>query len=194
MSNTYASTMRNLRPSSLSRTLALVPPAVALIAQQSQAGFNVFLKIDTIPGEVTEKGREGWIKLNSALWATARAISSPTGGAGDREASKPSISEVVVTKSIDSTSSKLFLAAVAGEPTATPVILEVVDDTTLQVYYRLTLDNVMVSSQSNSAATGATKGDESISLNFTKITVASFGPKGTVVHSGGYDLLTGKAF
>lgn len=186
--------MRNLRPSSLSRTLALVPPAVALIAQQSQATFSVYLKIDTIPGEAVDKGHEGWIKLSSANWGAVRAISAPTGGTGDREASRPSISEVTVTKQIDKASSKLFLAAVAGDATTVPVILELVDDSTLRVYYRLTLDSVMVSSQSSSAATGASKGDESISLNFTKIKVESFDAKGGLVHSGGYDLIEAKDF
>lgn len=186
--------MRNLRPSSLSRTLALVPPAVALIAQQSHANFSVFLKIDTIPGEATDKGHEGWIKLNSANWGASRAISSPAGGGGDRERTPPSFSEVIVGKAIDKTSSRLFLAAVAGEPATTPVILELVDETTLRIYYRLTLDGVMVSSQASGAATGSRRGEESISLNFTKIKVETFDAKGTLVHSGGFDLATGEDF
>lgn len=185
--------MRTLCPSSLSRTLALIPPAVALIAQQSHAGFITYLKIESIPGEVTEKGHAGWISVDNLNWGMSRTVSSSSGGGG-RTASLPSFSEVTVTKQIDKASPKLFLAAVAGKENLTPIIIELVDSTTNLTFYRLTLDGVLVSSQNCTTVSGATKGAETISMNFTKIKVESLGASGSTPITGGYDLTTGKPF
>ncbi len=179
--------MRTLSPSSLSRTLALIPPAVALMAQQSHASFTTFLKIDSIPGEVTQKGREGWIKLSMANWGTSRSITSG-GSGGSRTTSPPSFSEVTVTKLIDKASSQLFLAALVGTANATPIRIELVDDATGFIYYRLTLEGVLITSQNCNAVTGTNKAEETVSMNFAKIKVESFDSKGTLVHSAGYDI------
>lgn len=185
--------MRTLIPSSLSRTLALIPPAIALIAQQSHAGFITYLKIESIPGEVTDKGHEGWISVDSVNWGMSRTVSSTSGGGG-RTTSPPTFSEVTVTKQIDKSSPQLFLAAVAGKENLIPIKIELVDSTTHLTYYRLTLDGVLVSSQNCTAVSGATKGAETISMNFTKIKVESLGAAGSTPITGGYDLTTGKPF
>lgn len=188
-----AVSMRTLRPSTLSRTLALIPPAVALIAQHSQAGFVTYLKIETIPGEVTEKGHEGWISVDNVNWGMSRTVSSPTGGGGaGRVTSLPSFSEVTVTKQIDKASPHLFLAAVVGKESITPIKIELVDSVTHLTFYRLTLDGVLVSSQNCIATSETAKAAETISMNFTKITVQTLGTTGNVLTTGSYDLTTNK--
>jgi type VI secretion system secreted protein Hcp len=189
--------MISSRPSPLSRTLALVPPTVLLAAQYASGAFTAYIQIDGIKGESTAKGYEGWIEVGSAQWGVGRAISSPAGG--NREASAPSISEISLTKTLDSTSPALFLNAVGGgAPGGVTVKLRLVDTTAGTVFYELTLSNVLVSSQSNSASPGDGRPQESISLNFTKIEVAYIptdakGTPGTPVRNG-YDLATQKAF
>ena len=185
--------MSLLNLSSLSRTLALIPLAVVLMAQRSHAGFTTYLKIDSIPGEVTQVGREGWIKLSTASWGTIRSISS-AGGGGIRETSAPTLSEVTVTKQIDKASSRLFLAAVVGTASTTPIRIELVDDATGYIYYRLTLEGVLISSQNCNAVTGTNKAEETISMNFTKIKCESFDSRGAVVHAAGYDVKENKVF
>jgi type VI secretion system secreted protein Hcp len=175
------------RPSPLSRTLALVPPAVALLAQQASGAFDVFIKMDSITGEVTAKGYEGYIKLDSFQWGMGRAISSPVGG-GPRETSPPSFSELTLGKPVDSTSTSIFLNAVSTTSIPT-VTLVVADTTTNAIYYRLTLSEVLVSSQSHSGSSGGSKPTESVSLNFTKIKIESFDSTGkTVIGTAGWDL------
>ena len=39
----------------------------------------------TVKGDVTAKGWEDWIELNSFQWGVGRGIASPTGGHEDRE-------------------------------------------------------------------------------------------------------------
>jgi type VI secretion system secreted protein Hcp len=193
--------VKPLRPSSLSRTLALVPPTIALVAQQASGAFDVFIKIGDIKGESTEKGHEGWIELQSMQWGVGRGISSPAGGA-DREASAPSISELTLSKTLDSSTPKLFLNAVGGSGVIPEVELHLVDTSNTggpgTVFYTLKLYNVLVSGLSTSAAAGSDRPQESISLNFTKIEMKYFivdenGGLSKEAGNASYDLATAKS-
>lgn len=87
-----------------------------------------------------------------------------TGMSSGREASTPSVSEIVVTKTMDKSSPKLAEGASKGRTTQ-----ELSKKTTQggETYYEVKLTDVMVSSWQTSSS-----GDrpmESISLNFTKI-------------------------
>ena len=187
--------MISSRPSPLSRTLALVPPTVLLAAQYASGAFTAYIQIDGIKGESTAKGYEGWIEVGSVQWGVGRAISSPAGG--NREASAPSISEITLTKTLDSTSPALFLRAVSGIFNIATVKLHLVTPSgstnTNTVFYKLTLSDVLVSSQSNSASAGDDRPQESISLNFSKIEVEYLVDGKTITNGkAGYDLATAK--
>ena len=64
----------------------------------------IFMHYDGIDGNVTAKGYEKWIEVQSFQFGSGRGISTPTGGSENREASAPSVSEVVVTKLMDKAS------------------------------------------------------------------------------------------
>ena len=78
-----------------------------------------YLKYDAIKeGESKAKGHEGskgWIEINSVQLGVGRGISTPVGTSSKREASAPNISEIVVTKLLDSTSPYFFQEAVIGK-------------------------------------------------------------------------------
>jgi len=67
---------------------------------------QIYMNYNDIPGDATAEGHEKWIELNSCQWGVGRGISSPTGGSADRESSAPSVSEIVVTKATDVSSTK----------------------------------------------------------------------------------------
>ena len=79
----------------------------------------IYMKYGDIDGAVTTTGFEKWIELSSFQWGVGRAIGTAARGAATREASEPSISEIVVTKRLDKASTKLFMDAVAGDLSAT---------------------------------------------------------------------------
>ena len=188
--------MKTPRPSPLSRTLALVPPAIALVAQQASGAFGTFIKIGDIKGESVDDKHAEWIDVQSFQWGVERKISL-VAGTPDREASTPSVSEITITKNLDSASPALFLNAVGGTPAIPTVTLALQDQTTRTVFYRFTLSDVMISSQSGNGAAGDSKPSESISLNFTKIKIEYFArdPKGglTAIPAVTYDLATAKS-
>ncbi len=127
----------------------------------------IYLSYATIDGDVTAEGHEKWIEVNSCQFGVGRGINSPTGGSSDREASAPSVSEIVVTKPTDVASTKLFNESLQGEGVAVTIDFCKTDKGKFETYMTYTLTNTMISGFSMSSA-----GDrpvESISLNFTKI-------------------------
>jgi len=127
----------------------------------------IYMKYDSVVGDATAEGHEKWIELNSCQWGVGRGISSPVGGSADREASAPSVSEIVVTKPTDVASTKLLAEAYQGEGQDCTIDFCKTDKGKLEVYLTLTLTNTMISGHSHSS--GGDRPSESLSLNFTKI-------------------------
>jgi len=124
----------------------------------------------TIKGESLaegHKGTDGWIEINSVQWGVGRGISTPVGAASKREASAPNVSEVVVTKLMDSTSPLLAQEALIGKAVTATIDLVETGSDQLNTYLTLELTNTMISGYSMSSGGG--RPSESLSLNFTKI-------------------------
>jgi type VI secretion system secreted protein Hcp len=157
--------------------LALVAAATQLLPNQhafrplaaSAAGTDpIYMKYgDIIKGDVVAKGHEQWIELFSFQWGVSRGIST-SGAQADREASVPSVSEIKVTKALDSSSVGLLKEALGGSGQV--VVIDFVKNDqsgTGFVYLEITLTNTLVSGFSTSS--GGDRPTESLSLNFTKI-------------------------
>ncbi|MES2439083.1 MAG: type VI secretion system tube protein Hcp [Verrucomicrobiota bacterium] len=159
------------RPSALSRTLALIPPAVALVAQQADAG-SLFLKVDVssgpvITGESTDIKHSGWIEILSMQTGVSNTV---TLGSGGITAGKSTRADLVVTKFLDKASPPLFLGCAVGTryPTVTLELTNSNSDGASLTYYKITLNNVIVSSLGTSA--GGDRPTESVSLSYERIT------------------------
>lgn len=129
--------------------------------------MSIYMKYDSIDGDVTATGHEKWIEVNSFQWGVGRGISSPTGGAADRESSAPSVSEIVVTKPTDISTIKLLNEALQGEGQDVTIDFCKTDKGNLSVYLSYVLNNAMISGYSKSS--GGDRPTESLSINFTKI-------------------------
>ncbi|MFI4989138.1 MAG: Hcp family type VI secretion system effector [Alphaproteobacteria bacterium] len=132
----------------------------------------IYMKYDGIDGDTTEEGHKDWIALESAALGTSRNISTPTGHAARRESGAPVVSEVVISKTMDKGSQKLFAASLSGESKLVKLDFVRTGDPG-EIYLTLTLTNVLVSSFNvNSSGGEHSHAMESISLNFTKIEYA----------------------
>ena len=127
----------------------------------------IYMKYDSVLGDATAEGHQKWIELNSVQWGIGRGISAPTGGVADREASAPSVSELVVTKATDVSSPKMLNEGLQGEGQDVTIDFCKTDKGKLEVYLTITLNNTMVSGHSFSS--GGDRPTESLSLNFTKV-------------------------
>jgi type VI secretion system secreted protein Hcp len=157
----------------------------------------IYIKYGDIKGDVTadgHKGSDGWVEINSFQFGIGRGISSPTGGSADREASAPSISEIVTTKPMDISSYRWMEESLIGEGVDAQIDFCKTDKGTLQVYATYNLSNVMVSGYSVSS--GGDRPSESISLNFTKIIYSFTGMddknEASTSPKTGYDIAQGK--
>jgi type VI secretion system secreted protein Hcp len=127
----------------------------------------IYMQYGSLKGDVTAEGHVGWIEVNSFQWGVGRGISSPTGGSSDREASAPSVSEIVVTKPTDIASVDLLKESLEGEGQDVTIDFCKTDKGALNVYLSYTLNNTMISGFSCSS--GGDRPQESLSFNFTKI-------------------------
>jgi type VI secretion system secreted protein Hcp len=135
----------------------------------------IYMQIPGIKGDATQGKHTDWIILNSCQWGVGRGISTPVGGANNREASEPSVSEVTVTKDYDSSSVLLFQESTVGMDAKTPIKLDFCrTDQEGEPYLQIELSDVLISGYSFSS--GGDRPNESLSLNFTKIAVNETGP------------------
>jgi type VI secretion system secreted protein Hcp len=127
----------------------------------------IYMKYDSIPGDVTAEGHASWIELNSLQWGVNRFIKTDTGSASDRESSAPTVLEVSITKAMDIATPKILQQALQGKGVEVTIHLCKTDQNELQMYAEYILSNTLISSFSTN-----TSGDrpfESLSLNFTKV-------------------------
>ena len=122
-----------------------------------------------ISGGVKTTGFAGQIELFSYSWGVARQLGSAMGGATNRNASVPSISELSITKQLDEASGKLYKESLSATGTATVVISLVRTDAGGgNLYLEYTLSNVIISHYSVGGGSDG-RPQENLSLNFTKI-------------------------
>ncbi|MDH5545249.1 MAG: type VI secretion system tube protein Hcp [Gammaproteobacteria bacterium] len=153
----------------------------------------IYLQYEGIEGTVSSKGHEGWIQLDSMQFGCGRAISTSIGGTADREATKPSISEISVTKLLDKSSPLLFNEATVGKAKKATIHLCKTGTSEIETYMSYELDDCMISGYSMS--TGGDRPNESLSLNFAKIVTkyTPFNEKGDAGSPipAGYNLIEG---
>jgi type VI secretion system secreted protein Hcp len=126
----------------------------------------IYMHHEAIEGNVTAKGYEKWIELSSFQFGSGRGISTPTGRAANREASAPSVSEVVVTKTMDKASPLLFEEGLVG---MTGKVVKIVITRTGKEMEQLCtykFEDTLISSYSVSS--GGDAPSESLALNFVK--------------------------
>jgi len=129
----------------------------------------IYLQYDkgSIKGDVGQGAHKDWIALDSFQWGVGRGISGSVGDMKNREASQPSVSEVTVTKSLDSSSPLLCQDGLINKK-GVPVEIDFVRtaDDKGEVFLKFSLTNVLISGYSMSS--GGDRPTESLTLNFTK--------------------------
>lgn len=127
----------------------------------------IYMKYGKLNGDATQDEHKQWIVIDSVQFGLGRGISTVTGAAKSREASEPSVSEIVVTKQLDSSSHEIFKAACSATKGEELKIDFTSTDQAGQVFLSVTCSDTLVSGYSISS--GGDRPSESISLNFTKI-------------------------
>lgn len=127
----------------------------------------IYVKYEGIDGEATHENHKKWLDVNSLQFGVGRAISTPSGSAANREASEPSVSNVTLSKLMDSASPKLFTESCTGAAGKKVEIHLVSTGSPGNTYVEYTLHNALISGYS--VSTGGDRPSESVSISFTKL-------------------------
>ena len=157
----------------------------------------IYVKWDGIKGNVTAKGYPDHMAINSFAFGLARGITMEAGNMSNREANRPSIREVTISKPADNSATAIFKESVSGSA-GKKLTFKFVQTGADKIHEFMTydLEDVLVSGYSISADA---EGDpiETISLSFSKIMVKyndfDKSNKSASPQRVGYDLTSGRA-
>jgi type VI secretion system secreted protein Hcp len=130
---------------------------------------DMFLKIDGVTGESTDKGHEGWIEVMSFSWGATNAGSSGRGGGG---AGKVQFQDFHFVKRTDKSSPVLLNFAVTGK--SVPAVQFAVRPAGANLdYLRYKLADVLISSyQTGGNSQGESVPSDEVSLKYRLIDLA----------------------
>lgn len=136
----------------------------------AEAAQQVYLHIDGIEGEATDKAHENWIEVLAWSWGMSNSNTTHTGTGGG--AGVTSVQDLSVTKYIDKATTALMLKAMNGAHIA-EATLEVWEDCCDAPYkvLAITMTNVLVTSVSTGGSNAESRFTENITLNFATLRV-----------------------
>ncbi|MEM7497546.1 MAG: type VI secretion system tube protein Hcp [Pseudomonadota bacterium] len=155
----------------------------------------IYMEIEGIMGDATHETHKNWMDIESLHWNVSRNMNTSAGSSANREASEPTVSEVVLTKVTDSSSTKLFAEACSGRTGKLTTIHLVTTGNPGETYVEYKLTNTLVANYS--VDTTGDRPVETIRLNFTKMEVKyiphdeNHSPLSPMIAS--YDLATTRA-
>ena len=140
----------------------------------------IYMKFDSINGEVTAKGKEKWIEVLSFSWGVSN--SSSAGSAGGGGAGKASFQDLHFVQNTQSSSAPLLKACATGEHIKQALLTFHKGDGQSNEYLKIKLEDVLVSSYQAGGAEGSNNEtpSEEISINFAKIEFDYTAPDGTL--------------
>jgi type VI secretion system secreted protein Hcp len=141
-----------------------------VLSTAATASAGIYLQYDGITGAPGHRP-SGYAPVNSFQFGIGRAV---THGPGGGTASLPNVSEITLTKSFDKYSLPLTQDSLFGNGTPNAVLYFTslgAGGTELNTYLEIDLENVFVSGYSISS--GGDRPSESVTLNFSKITLKS---------------------
>lgn len=156
----------------------------------------IYIDYDGIKGNVTADGYKDHLSVLSVQFGVGRGISMEAGNMANREATRPTLSEITFTKLADNASTCLFKESVTGSAGKLVKIkfVQTGADAVIE-YMDYELEDCLVSGYSISAD-GESDPIESITLSFAKIMVNYHdydkANAGASPQRVGYDLTTAK--
>ena len=157
----------------------------------------IYCEYKGIKGNVTADGYKDHIAVLSVQFGVGRGITMEPGNMSNREATRPSLSEITLTKLADNSVTSIFKEAVTGSAGTTVKIKFVrTGADKVQEYMDYELENCLVSGYS---ITCDSEGEplENITLSFSKIMINyndhDATNKSGSPQRGGYDLEKAKA-
>jgi type VI secretion system secreted protein Hcp len=152
----------------LTKTIILSAACATLTVPTAvQAASDIFLKLDGIEGETTQKDHKGEIEIESWSFGMSRPVGGP-GGAGARSVGKLCVTEIALMKLFDKSSPAIITNMVSGKliPKGTLSFTQNVGDSSPQTYLTIELTGILISGYQVSGS-GGDRSADSISLRYS---------------------------
>jgi type VI secretion system secreted protein Hcp len=178
--------------------LTLLLVAMLFATTSAHAAYNIFLQASGIQGESTSSTHPNWSEVLSMTYR----VTNPIDLSAPPSSGKPTFSSVSVAKNLDKASPIFIQNCNSGTHIGTVVIeFEKVVNTAPVVFYRITLEDVVVSSiqHSGTATTGtASTLSESVTFDFSRIRwtyypIDAKGGVGSKIETG-WDVINNKPY
>ena len=156
---------------------------------------NIFLDVDGFPGESKDAAHPNTIELDSFSWGVSNHTSISSGGGGS--AGKATFQDLHFTNHVHKSSPKLMLACASGQHIKKAVLyVRKAGGSNPVDYYKVTFEDVLVSSYNTAGTGGGDAPEDAVSFNFAKIEF-DYSPQnsdGTIgqLVTGGWDLILQK--
>ncbi len=154
--------------------------------------MSIFLKFDSVLGDVEDAGHVDWIDVKAVNWKLVRPVSNPAGSTAGRVLSAAQVSELTIVKDQDVASIPLIQAAFEGSPVAAQIDFCTTGTGQQTVYYTITMTNALITAFGQAGSDG--RPSESVTFNFTRISFSGtqMDPDGSAASpaSYGWDLNT----
>ncbi len=134
----------------------------------AMGAYDMFLKIDGIDGESTDKDHQGWIEVESFSWGMSVSVSSIGTGGG---AGKANFLELSIDKFLDKASPRLMLTGAEGRHLPAVHLVLRTQGETRHSFFEIELKNVFVTSLGIEGQAGEPVPTETLSLNYEEIKV-----------------------
>lgn len=138
------------------------------------ASYSIYLELEGVQGASTHAQHENWIRIRSLEWCVERKMNSEVGAGSNREQGEVRVSDIIMTKDIDSASPILFRESCIGRKGMNAKIVFETTGSGGEVRMEYNLENVLISSyrleQKKSTVVGSKDSDlvETLGLSFTK--------------------------
>ena len=134
------------------------------------SGDPIYMKIEGIDGEATDRGHEKEIDVLSWSWGMSQSGAGHVGGGAG--AGKVNVHDLSLTKHVDKSSPDLMLACASGKHfPKIELTMRKPGGEAAQDYLKYTFENVHCSSYQVGGSSNDPIPTESISMNFTKVLV-----------------------
>jgi type VI secretion system secreted protein Hcp len=130
---------------------------------------DMFLKIDGVDGEAADDSHADEIDVLAFSWGMTQSGSAAISGGGG--SGKVNVQDMSITKYLDKASTVLMQKCCSGKHFPTAVLVcRKAGDTPVE-YFKVSMEEVLVTSVSEGGGGGEDRQTENISLNFAKVKV-----------------------
>lgn len=159
--------------------------------------IDIYLQIEGIKGESTDKQHEGWIECAAIHFGARQPKSATSSSSGGHTAERGELYDITINKLSDSSTPLLLQNCMAGKtiPKAKIEFMRADGNAEPIKYFEITLENIIIAQINPTVSEGATM-SEVLAIKFSKVTwkytKQKIGGGASGNTSGGWDCATNR--